>query len=261
MKPLRFLMALVLLQAMTAAADDMTGATYQNNTGAAQSQLNLVLQGDVSGDVAATLNPFGAGGSVSTSFDGTYTTVTFAGTAIANLGSATVALDDSVASQFVNAYWGTSPSANLLPALTMSATSLSPGPFTEYLILFADVTQGGTTSAQWAELPVAVSSPGIMLPNVTCEIGDETVVIPPPGVITDPGFIVLPSQMPPVWVDSEPPPGYPGSPYTPLPNLNGVTLTPGSPIAFSLPDQSATIALLSLAAGGLLAGRRMFQSS
>jgi len=52
-----------------------------------------------------------------------------------------------------------------------------------------------------------------------------------------------------------PPPGEPGSPFTPLPELDGLILAPGAEVEFAVSEPS-TLTLLWAALGGLCARRQ-----
>jgi hypothetical protein len=247
------LVAVILLQAVPAAAQDyLSSSMYQNNTGTSQTQLNLVLTGDISSDVAATLNPFGAGGTYSTSYDATAnaTTLSFLGSPVAPSGTVNVGLDDTLASQFLNAYWGTSPTANLLPAPSFSVSPAGSGPNTAFLLLYSTAT--GMSSGEWTELPVPTGQPfNVNVANNDTQDG--------PLFSFNVGYQFSNTEIPLDDLNStyESP-----SDFTPLPSIPEID--PGTTDTImqrmTISPEPSSIALFSLGAIGLLARRRMLLS-
>jgi hypothetical protein len=240
---------LSLLQPGNAVADDLSASTFVNNTGSPQTQLNLVLNGNVGADIVASLSTF-PGATVSSSYNGVAntTTLTFTGTTgIANADSVYLGLDDTVASQIVNSYWGSSPTANQLPGLSVSFPSTSsPGP-TKYLIEYVTMTSGGQSVGNWFEVPYTGNFPANYLGNYTT--GPET--------LSNVGFQLSPTLIPldDLNLSTEPPPGTSGSPFTPLPQYDGSLISAGSTLGVSAPDATSTLGLLSLSLS-LVAMRR-----
>jgi hypothetical protein len=162
------LAALVLLQAMPAAADD-SDSLYSNLSGTSQTQLNIVVNGNHTTDFKSTANPFGAGGSVSYNYDSVKntTTISFSGpNAIAPSAQAYAGLETSgFSDQVAYAYWGppqgTVPSSNLrLPAPSFFVSNPGAGPNTGFVILYSTIELGnGSLANEWSELPVPANQP------------------------------------------------------------------------------------------------------
>jgi hypothetical protein len=241
---------LSLLQPGTAAADDLSASTFVNNTGSPQTQLNLVLNGNVGADIVASLNTF-PGATVSSSYNSgaNTTTVTFQGSSgIPNADSVYLGLDDKVASQVVNSYWGPSPTANLLPALSASFPSTSSPGATKYLIEFVTVSSGGQSVGNWFELPYTGTLPANNLQNFTGA----------PVTLSNVGFMLSPTLIPldNLNFGTEPPPGTSGSPFTSLPQYDGSKIGAGSMLGVSVPDGASTLWLLSLSLSLVAMGRK-----
>lgn len=131
-----------------------------------------------------------------------------------------------------------------VPALSFATVPANPaGPTYNFLIFYA---QAGT-SGEWFEVPY---QPG-QIPQVDLSNGTTD-----PLTLSNVGFLTSPTQIPldQLNFDTLPPPGSPGSQFTPLPSLDGMTLAPGSSTT-ALPEPSS-LALAGFGALGLLAGSR-----
>jgi hypothetical protein len=116
-----------------AQADLYDSQTVLNNTGSAQSSLNLVFSGDIAGQIDRISNPFGPGGGVTYSYGSGQTTVTFtAGTPVANGDSATYGLsftqnpsNGDAGFTILQGYWsGAESTGDLFPVLSISAAPM-----------------------------------------------------------------------------------------------------------------------------------------
>jgi hypothetical protein len=107
------------------------------------------------------------------------------------------------------------PQAINVPMLTLVAPPVT-GTNIQYLTMFADVTTNGQTVGEWFEVPYSGQLP--QLANYT-DMG---------LTLSDVGFVIGP-QIPldELNFGTTSPPGFFGSPFTPLPLYDGVILGPG----------------------------------
>ena len=127
--------------------------------------------------------------------------------------------------------------------LTFSVTSpTSSGP-TQYIVAYAEVNN--SAPGDWFELPYQGS--------YTFKFTGSG---PGPITLSDAAYFISPTEIPldDLNLTDEPPPGNPGSPFTPLPSFDGI-LAPGSSDTASSPDGGATVVLLGLATTSLAALR------
>ncbi len=121
--------------------------------------------------------------------------------------------------------FSTSPTSTTSPMPGLSVSVVKPpmsGPV-HYITFFADVTSGGNTVGQWFELPYTNgTAPKLTLTNYT----NMNETLSNVGFMTSPTLIPLDN----LNFGTEPPPGTPGSTFTPLPQYDGNALTPGDGI-------------------------------
>ena len=120
-------------------------------------------------------------------------------------------------------YWSNGTLTMTLPGLSASLANGGITPTSDpFAIIFADVTSDGNTVGTWFELPYTSSSPMVTLTNYTSSA--ET--------LSDVGYFLSPTEIPLDQLNygHEPPPGTNGSPFTPLPGLDGTTLSGGNGI-------------------------------
>ena len=122
---------------------------------------------------------------------------------------------------------------------------------TQFITVFANVTSGGQTTGTWLEQPYTSGGPMPMLTNFTNQ----------PLTLSNVGFFLSPTEIPldNLNFGDMPPPGSPGSTFTPIPGDDGMTLTAGdgmggaggsAPAVTPEPASVLSLALgLSLAAG------------
>jgi hypothetical protein len=143
------------VSAQSVLADLYDAQTVTNNTGNPQTQMNLTFSGDVAGDIDATVNPFGSGGSQQITYDSNNNTtqVTFSGAAIAANASAMYGLSFTNASfEILDSYWDTETDA--FPSLSVTASSMSETGPTYYSLFFTELSFGGTpVDDMYEELP------------------------------------------------------------------------------------------------------------
>jgi hypothetical protein len=248
--------ALILSQATPAVAqDDLFSMTLQNSTD--QSELNLVLAGDITpSDIASIVNPFGIGGTYGNLYDPTanVTTLSFFASPGSIPSSVTVGLDNTVASQFTQAYWGpvssTPPAGNILPIVSPSITPAPPyGNNTQFILMYMMIEfANGSSVGEWDELQVPSNVPfQVGLGNDDNEAG--------PQFLFDARFMFSTTEIPLDDLNNmyEPPTG---SAFQPLGIPDGSMLPPGStleaPPLVALPEPPSII-LFSAPALGLLA--------
>lgn len=207
-----------LFYVTSAIADDLITETFTNTAGISQSQLNVVVDGNVAGDIT-TLNPFGPSGSVSSSYNGVsdQTTFSFTGTAVPTLGSVTVGLDDSASGitpwpHVVGNYWGTSPSSGLqLPAPYFAPTFSGSGSSSGYLIIYAQFMLNNiTTDNEWFEAPMSSGQ------TASFAIGN-TDITNTPLFAFNVGFQFSNTEIP---LDDLNLQDYPSSSFTPVPGIS-----------------------------------------
>jgi hypothetical protein len=116
--------------------------------------------------------------------------------------------------------WSNSSSSFTLPG-GVSVSVVNGGATDPFAIFFAQVTSGRLTSGEWFELPYTAGTvPRLTLANYTSSA--ET--------LSDAGYYLSPTQIPldDLNFGSNSPPGSLNSPFIPLPNLGGQTLSPGN---------------------------------
>lgn len=149
-----------------------------------------------------------------------------------------------------------------LPGLPMVAVTPLVGGSSDvhWLVFFTQVTNAGVTIGQWAEEPFdGTKTPSVTLTDYSAS--SET--------LSGSGYFISESYIPLDQLNFAltPPPGDLGSPFIPLPGLDGQTLTGGNGIGgaggsigpLSVPEPSGLIsmALGLLIAGGYLRRRRI----
>ena len=141
----------------------------------------------------------------------------------------------------------------LLGASNASATP-NDFPAQSFFDVFVDIQVGnGPVVGQWEEVQVPPSGPPIV--EITDNTGSSE-------TLSNVGFFLSPTLIPLEDLNNfDIPPGSNGYPGTnPLPQYDGTRIGPGHSESISLPDESPTFALLSLAAIGLLVFQRRLQS-
>jgi hypothetical protein len=230
-----------LSYATPAVADDFISETVTNNTGSSQSQFNIVLAGNVAGDVDATLNPFGSSGSLTTWYSSSqnWTILSFTGTAIANNSLITAGLSDTVSDQIIGNYWGAVDAPNpQAPAPTISLNLTGSGGSTMYLIVYVPVTLqfGGPLpgSKIWYEQPVT-SGQTAQIELANNDITNETLAV------LDAGYLISPTQIP---LDDLNLNNYPPTSFTTA--ILGADINPGGDVlsgTISVPEPAAALVL------------------
>jgi hypothetical protein len=144
--------------------------------------------------------------------------------------------------------WDNLPS---LPVIDVNNPSLGSGTV-EYAIVFTQVSSNGSTTGNWFEIPYTGTLPPITLTNPTGT--SET--------LSDAGYQLSPTLIPldNLNFGTDPPPGYPGSPFTPTPQLDGATVSPGGSLTMT-PEPSMLLPLAACAGLFGFVGWRRKQSS
>jgi len=137
-------------------ADLFDAQTITNNTGSSQTQMNLTFAGNVTGDIDATVNPFGSGGSQQIAYNsGSNTTqVVFSGPAVAVGGAAMYGLSFTNNSfDILSSYWDTLTDA--FPSLSDTASSMSATGTMYYSLFFTELSfeDGTPVEDEYEELP------------------------------------------------------------------------------------------------------------
>jgi hypothetical protein len=275
-KCLAFALFIAMLGAAAARAEFIDGFLPAPTLPGGATSYTMVLQGNVISDLnltetqnSATLNPFqyvnqSIVGSGTTSVGATLngngnTVVTYTGSnpilssytfnspnKLPNFG-----LDGSVGSsvsgggpsfKVLSQSWSNGSSTTPLPDLSATVSGPTGSPV-KYLTVFADVTSNGSTVGQWFEIPyVAGTTPKLTLTNYTSS--NET--------LSNVGFMTSPTLIPldNLNFNDYPPPGSPGSTFTPLPSFDGQSLlggngtgSAGGSLDQTLPEPSSLILL------------------
>jgi PEP-CTERM motif len=244
--------------------------------GGGATSYSMTLQGNVVADINATqtqndatLNPFqyvnqnffgGIGTtSVTASLNGGgNTVVSFTGSNpvlssyhFGSNGLPNVGINGSVGSpvsgggpafKLLSQAWSNASTTTQMPTLTASGLG-TVGLNVKYVTLFADITSGGQTVGQWFEIPYTPgTSPQLTLTNYTT--GSET--------LSNIGFQLSSTLIPldNLNFNDDPPPGSPGSSFTPLPAFDGQSLSagdgtgdPGGSFSADLPEPSSLLLL------------------
>jgi hypothetical protein len=148
---------ILALHASSAQADLFDSETVLNNTGAAQSQMNLIFAGNVTTDIDGSVNPFGSGGTESITYNSgpNTTTVAFsAGAAIAAGASATYALSFNVNFYDSEAgFWDAE--SDPFPTLSVSATTMTgPVYYGLFYTQLAFAADSSDTAIMYEEVPM-----------------------------------------------------------------------------------------------------------
>lgn len=118
--------------------------------------------------------------------------------------------------------WSNSATTYSLPAVSASVSPMPTGMgAVDYAILFANVTANGSTVGQWFELPYHDTGAPFTMTFTNYTSTSET--------LSDVGFMSSPTLIPLDQLNfgDYPPPGTAGSLFTPMPSLDGQTLTGG----------------------------------
>ena len=224
---------------------------FANRTSASQSSLSLVLSGDQSTSLSSGTyeNSFATTTSYTTTFANDSTTITFSGSPVASNGTATVGFDWSglAAPDITGAYWGSVATSNAISPLPLTASP--PGIVADP---WADITYDVSGTQYWFEEQFAPgTNPSINITNTNSNT--ETLL--------DAGYFISESYIPLDQLNFgyQPPPDISGSPFTPLPSMDGQTLPGGGGnINFTIPlPIPSPLALAGIGAIGLLAARQL----
>ncbi|MHB1768796.1 MAG: hypothetical protein ACYCUV_13220 [Phycisphaerae bacterium] len=230
---------------------------FTNGTGNSQDSINLVLSGDQTSTPSGLSGVYenSLGGTSSASYSsGAGTTIAFSGTSsVSNTSTATVGFgwNGSLAPDITNAYWGSVATSNTISPLPLTAsppqTTADP---------WADITYDVSGTQYWFEEQFSLgTNPQITITNTNSD--SET--------LSGAGYFISESYIPLDQLNfgSEPPPDISGSPFIPLPNLDGQTI-PGSnngsngSLSFTIPlPTPPPLALAGVGAIGLLAVREL----
>jgi hypothetical protein len=141
--------------------------------------------------------------------------------------------------------WNSLPS---LPIINVTNPPLAPGKTVKYDIFFTQVTSGGNTTGGWYEVPYTGSLPQIQFSNPTAT--SET--------LSDVGYQLSPTLIPldNLNFGTDPPPGFPGSTFTPTPQFDGTSISAGGSLTIT-PEPSMLLPLVGcIALLGYAARRR-----
>jgi hypothetical protein len=139
----------------------------------------------------------------------------------------------------VSETWDTT---NSVPVINTSNPTINTMLPVHFEVVFVQVTSNGVTAGNWFEIPYNGSAPPITLSNPTGS--SET--------LSNVGYQLSPTLIPldNLNFGTDPPPGFPGSTFTPDSQLDGMTVSAGGSLPVYTPEPSM---LLPLAAGiGLL---------
>jgi hypothetical protein len=132
----------------------------------------------------------------------------------------------------------------VLPNLSAACPAVT-GSDVHYAVFFADVSfVNAGDGGQWTECAFAIgTNPEFLLTNTTL-LSEE---------LSDVGFFLSDMAIP---LDSlnfgmTPPPGQPSSPFTPLPQFDGLILLPNESVSFVAAAEPSTLALLGAGLGAL----------
>jgi hypothetical protein len=250
-------LAAVLLHTPITFADDLSSESVLNTSGQTQTQLNLMISGNVTSNIDGSDNPFGAGGSVTSSYNSVNnnTLVSFSGSGITNGGGATIGLSTTISDQLQYKYWGATPTPPSSPSLRLPAPSFfvsnpTNGPNTQFIILYATIElSNGQTAGEWNEQQVPANQP------FQVGIGNND-NLDGPMFAFNVGFQFSNTEIP---LDDLNLNDYPPSSFTPVPGItNGTSIaSDGSVESPDIPEPSAmALSLVALATITILVGRR-----
>ena len=237
-----------------------------NTSGAAQNQVNIVLNGNFTqaGDVIGNYPTFGAGTTYTTAYNATNntTTITITGTNsipaghVAHVGYSLLngtGGGEMESPETAYKYWGTpqsTPGANLrLPAPSWFVSNPGQGPNTVFLILYSTIElSNGTVAGEWDEQQVPATGP------LTINLGNFD-DLDGPMFAFNVGFQLSSTEIPLDDLNNvyEPP-----SDFTPLPGIPDATpIDPGRSVmaTIDLPEP-ASLSLVAVGAAGLMRRRR-----
>jgi hypothetical protein len=253
--PVISIFAALLLPLPTAFADDLSAESLLNISGQTQTQLHLIVTGDVTTNIDGSVNPFGTNGTIFSSYNALSNTtlVTFSGPGITNGGSAMVGLSTTVSDQLQYKYWGISSTPPGSASLRLPAPSLfvtTPlGSSNRFAILFATVQANGQTAGEWEELRVPVNqSFKFSIGNFDNLDGSLT--------LSNVGFQLSNTQIPLEDLNTT---DYPTNSFTPVPGIpDGTSIDPGSSLQSpDVPEPSSLLLTVSaLIAVALVIRRR-----
>ena len=124
----------------------------------------------------------------------------------------------------------------------------------QYVILATTFTAGRVSSTSWFEVPFVQSAGN---PQSGLSTG--------PGVtLSNSGFLLSDTQIPLDQLNfgNEPPPGQPGTPFTPLPQYEGLQIPASGSATLSLPEPgSLSLIVMGLACAAAASGYRRWRSA
>ncbi len=219
----------------------------QNLTSGPQTSVSLALSGDQTANLGTYYNSLGGTTSATYNSLANATYVTFGGGNVSQNSLASIGFSwtGSAGPMADGAYWsnGTNTTTAEIPiSITSNATGSG-----EYAVVALESTQTGGADYSYAEFSF---TPGT---DPTITVTNDPAG---PELIPDIGYFISPTQIPldNLNFGSEPPAGFPGSPFIPLPSLDGTTLQNGNSDSFLLPlptPASGNLAALGLGLLGL----------
>ncbi|HWB53961.1 MAG TPA: hypothetical protein VG722_07205 [Tepidisphaeraceae bacterium] len=222
----------------------------------------VVYKGDQTGNIPTQVvqgltDAFANPNAITVLFDGVNTNVTFSGDPLpASLADGALeynntvhfGLDNGANTQnlmLLDSYWVDSEDSNItqdepvvnvsfgnrIAPATGSDSNAGTDPYAEIFISYE--TSDGTTGGDWYEIPYTGPLPPLNISNPTGG----------PITIDNAGFFISESYIPLDQLNftTEPPPGMPGSPYTPLPNLDGRSLDGGRSFDIVVPLPASAV--------------------
>lgn len=248
-----------LLPSIVSAQDPYLYSQLITAEGSAQTQFNILLNGNLTNEIDNTINPFGAGGSVSVTYKSVsnITFVTFSGGAIAIGSNVVVGLSDPLtnADQLYREYWSAQDNAPL-PTPSFFNTNPTSGPNSVFVITYStfQLAHGAQQVAEWSEQQVPAGQ--------TFQVGiGNNDAIDGSELAFNTGFQFSNTQIP---LDDLNLQDYPPSSFAPLPGItNGISIASGTSVesdsllAPEIPEPSSfLLCIVALTAISFLTHRR-----